>query len=110
MRAEFVSHPVEGNLGEFSVGIPKTLQVPGQQIPGQFSLLLGAELPSFLAALPEHVQPSYQLDFIVFVISAHSPRPRAEQPLALGSSWNSGSVWIPVGPWDKSPLFPRVTG
>lgn len=39
MGAEFLSHLAEGEPGEFCIAsaeIPQTLQVPGQQIPGQF--------------------------------------------------------------------------
>lgn len=78
-----LSHPVEGNHGEFSVEIPKTLRVPGQQIQDS-SLLPGAEHPSLPTALLQQVQSNFLLDLILCVLGACSPQPA----LALGSSWN----------------------
>lgn len=99
MGAEFVSHPAEGNPGEFPVDVPKTIQVPGQQILDKFPLLPGAELPSFPTALSRQVQSSFLLDLILSVLGAHSPGPWEQLELGqFGSQLGRGTI----------PTFPGV--
>lgn len=107
MRAEFVCHPAEGNDGEFSMEIPKTLKSPRAANPGQFSP------PWSRAPLPPHsTPPAGAVQFSVgfnslcawCVFPPASPGPGKQ--LELGSLVTLHPSWS----GDTSPPFPRVNG
>lgn len=81
MGAEFLSHLAEGEPGEFCIAsaeIPQTLQVPGQQIPGQFPPPAPLSRPQASGALREQLQLG---QFGSQLLSVSSP------PLPEGARW-----------------------
>lgn len=81
MGAEFLSHLAEGEPGEFCIAsaeIPQTLQVPGQQIPGQFPPPAPLSRPRASGALREQLQLG---QFGSQLLSVSSP------PLPEGARW-----------------------